>query len=127
MGYSKEKRTMTNVTEELALIPSGEFLMGSDSEGDHNPVHKVYIDTFYMDKYEVTNTKYLNLQGNGTPATRVLEYGRFQVWPRLPEPSGGWSKLARRRRICRMVWQETPDRSRVGICCQGRTSRNELP
>ena len=59
MGDSKDKWTMINITEELALIPDGEFLMGSDSQGDHNPVHKVYIDTFYMDKYEVTNTKYL--------------------------------------------------------------------
>jgi formylglycine-generating enzyme required for sulfatase activity len=50
---------MTDIAEELALIPGGEFLMGSDSEGDHNPVHKVYIEAFYMDKYEVRNTKYL--------------------------------------------------------------------
>jgi sulfatase modifying factor 1 len=49
---------MTNIAEEFALIPAGEFLMGSDSEGDHNPIHKVYISSFYMDKYEVTNIKY---------------------------------------------------------------------
>jgi iron(II)-dependent oxidoreductase len=50
---------MANIIEELALIPDGEFFMGSDSEGDHNPVHKIKIDTFYMDKYEVTNREYL--------------------------------------------------------------------
>jgi len=50
---------MHNITEELVLIPGGEFLMGSDSEGDHSPVHKVYVDSFYMDKYEVTNAQYL--------------------------------------------------------------------
>ncbi|NIQ05600.1 MAG: SUMF1/EgtB/PvdO family nonheme iron enzyme, partial [Candidatus Korarchaeota archaeon] len=42
---------MAIMTEELVLIPGGEFLMGSDSEGDHSPVHEVYIDTFYMEKY----------------------------------------------------------------------------
>jgi formylglycine-generating enzyme required for sulfatase activity len=40
----KGKLTMGNVTsdgsiEEPVLIPGGEFLMGSDSEGDHSPVH----------------------------------------------------------------------------------------
>jgi len=59
MDDSKEKRVMISIREELSRIPGGEFLMGSDLEGDHNPIHKVYIDTFYMDKYEVTNTKYL--------------------------------------------------------------------
>jgi len=59
MGDSKEKRTMINIAKELVLIPGGEFLMGSNSDGDHNPVHKVYIDSFYLDKYEVTNKNYL--------------------------------------------------------------------
>lgn len=44
---------------ELVLIPGGEFLMGSDSEGDHFPAHNVYVDSFYMDRYEVTNGQYL--------------------------------------------------------------------
>ena len=44
---------------ELVLIPGGEFVMGKDDEGDCSPAHKVYIDSFYMDKYEVTNAQYL--------------------------------------------------------------------
>lgn len=41
----------------MFLIPEGEFVMGS-SERDlkkESPEHKVYVDAFYMDKYEVTN------------------------------------------------------------------------
>ncbi len=55
----KEELATAGISEELILIPAGEFLMGSDSEGDHNPAHKVYIDSFYIDKYEVTNAQYL--------------------------------------------------------------------
>lgn len=58
MRRLQEKRTTNNIKKELALVLSSEFLMGSDSKGDHNPIHKVYIDTFYMDKYEVTNIQY---------------------------------------------------------------------
>ena len=45
----------------MVLIPAGEFQMGSnDPEAQNNeqPVHTVYIDAFYMDKYEVTNLAY---------------------------------------------------------------------
>jgi formylglycine-generating enzyme required for sulfatase activity len=46
---------------EAVLIPAGDFLMGgsdSDAESDEQPVHTVYVDTFYIDKYEVTNAQY---------------------------------------------------------------------
>lgn len=43
---------------EMALVPSGEFIMGSDRYPDSQPVHTVYLDDFYIDKYEVTNQIY---------------------------------------------------------------------
>jgi sulfatase modifying factor 1 len=45
----------------MLLIPAGEFQMGdSFSEGRviELPVHTVYLDIFYIDKYEVTNAQY---------------------------------------------------------------------
>ena len=47
--------------EGMELIPAGEFRMGSNHEeadSDERPVHSVYVDAFYMDKYEVTNAEY---------------------------------------------------------------------
>ena len=44
---------------EMVLIPAGEFQMGSnDGDDDEKPVHSVYVDAFYMDKYEVTNAQF---------------------------------------------------------------------
>ena len=44
---------------EMVLIPAGNFQMGSDDDEDNEkPVHTVYVDAFYMDKYEVTNAQY---------------------------------------------------------------------
>ena len=51
----------TSAHDEMALIPAGEFQMGSndrDTDGHQKPVHTVYIDAFYMDKYPVTNAQY---------------------------------------------------------------------
>jgi eukaryotic-like serine/threonine-protein kinase len=43
----------------MVLIPAGEFTMGSDNgDADEQPVHTVYLDDFYIDKYEVTNKLY---------------------------------------------------------------------
>jgi formylglycine-generating enzyme required for sulfatase activity len=41
------------------IIPAGPFWMGSDDEyPDASPLHQVYVETFWIDKYEVTNEKY---------------------------------------------------------------------
>ena len=46
----------------MVLIPGGEFEMGCHVGpchwGDELPLHDVYIDSFYMDIYEVTNQQY---------------------------------------------------------------------
>jgi formylglycine-generating enzyme required for sulfatase activity len=38
----------------MMLVPAGEFTMGSNEGADEQPVHRVSLDTYYMDKYEVT-------------------------------------------------------------------------
>jgi serine/threonine-protein kinase len=44
----------------MRLVPAGEFTMGSDDTGDigSRPAHKVYLEAFYIDKFEVTNEMY---------------------------------------------------------------------
>lgn len=51
----------SDVPKRMVLIPAGEFLMGSpDGEGGGNehPQHKVWVDDFLIDRYEVTNLEY---------------------------------------------------------------------
>ena len=46
---------------EMTTIRAGEFQMGSndtDADDDEQPVHTVYLDTFYIDLHEVTNAQY---------------------------------------------------------------------
>ncbi|MBD3285229.1 SUMF1/EgtB/PvdO family nonheme iron enzyme, partial [candidate division WOR-3 bacterium] len=51
-------------------IPAGWFTMGSTytaADDDEAPVHEVYLDAYYISKYEVTNAQYcvfLNAYGN---------------------------------------------------------------
>ncbi|MBI4402050.1 MAG: formylglycine-generating enzyme family protein [Nitrospirae bacterium] len=43
----------------MVLVTAGEFMMGSDDgRNDTKPIHRVYLDDYYMDKYEVTTSRY---------------------------------------------------------------------
>ncbi|MGP0564993.1 MULTISPECIES: formylglycine-generating enzyme family protein [unclassified Nitrospina] len=60
--------------KEMVLVPAGEFIMGTDKTDpekkhlkigavkplfrDQQPRHTVFLDAFYIDKYEVTNREY---------------------------------------------------------------------
>ena len=54
-----EEAKKPEAPEGMVLIPAGEFLMGSNNYKDEEkPVHKVYVDAFYMDIHEVTVGEY---------------------------------------------------------------------
>ncbi len=52
----------TNIPDDMAYIPGGGFGMGDhfDPEGgsDELPVHAVLLDSFFMSKFEITNSQY---------------------------------------------------------------------
>jgi formylglycine-generating enzyme required for sulfatase activity len=70
-------RYMTSdLAPELALIPAGDFLMGSDdAEEDERPVHRVYLDDFRLGVQPVTNAEYARFvrdTGHRSPAIYEL-------------------------------------------------------
>lgn len=63
----------------MLLVPAGEFTMGSDNlDEEERPVHQVYLDAFYMDKYEVTNHQYKKCVNAGAcePPSKTGSYTR---------------------------------------------------
>jgi formylglycine-generating enzyme required for sulfatase activity len=44
--------------EGMVWIPGGEYSMGGTSDADALPVHRVYVDGFWMDRTEVTNAEF---------------------------------------------------------------------
>jgi len=63
-------------------IPEGEFIMGMTHTHKlpDSPAHTVYLDAFWMDKVEVTNSMYLKcLQANGctTPVSDNIYYDKW--------------------------------------------------
>lgn len=61
------------VPEGMVMIHGGAFQMGSDSEmaaADEQPIHTVFVDSFLMDTYEVTEAEYRQF-------VTGKEYGQF--------------------------------------------------
>src|SRR5579884_687968 len=59
------ERAKLPVKDEMVRIPAGTFLMGSNRQQDRNayqpefPQHRVYLDAYDIDKYEVTALQFL--------------------------------------------------------------------
>ncbi|MBI5805814.1 SUMF1/EgtB/PvdO family nonheme iron enzyme [candidate division TA06 bacterium] len=72
MGCSKNNKETTNLKDGSVLIeiPAGSFSMGSNENDDEKPVHTVYLDKYYIGKYEVTVgqfKKFCNATGTTMP------------------------------------------------------------
>ncbi|MCS6805249.1 MAG: formylglycine-generating enzyme family protein [Acidobacteriota bacterium] len=58
-GGMEAARPISQLEPEMVRIPAGYFLMGSDLLGEaEKPVHRVYLDEYYIGKFEVTNAQY---------------------------------------------------------------------
>ena len=61
---------------EFALIPSGDFIMGSeDADDDERPAHEVHLDDFLIAVHPVTNAEYerfVHETGHRAPAIYEL-------------------------------------------------------
>jgi iron(II)-dependent oxidoreductase len=73
---------------DMVLIPGGEFIMGKNTPypSDWQPEHKVIIDSFYMDKYEVSNQEYFAFcQATNHPLPEFWGIEEFKSGPGFPE------------------------------------------
>ena len=52
--------TTLSLASEMVEIPAGEFVMGDDNDDYATPRHKMHLDSFAIDRYEVTNEEFAN-------------------------------------------------------------------
>ena len=81
--------------ENMILISAGTFTMGSDSRAaDEKPMHKVYLDAYYISKYEVTNAEYYEFWKLQAASPQKVSQHTPENFTHLPQ-IGDWPARAK--------------------------------
>ena len=130
--------TGDGLQEDMVLVPAGEFLMGSEAgDEDERPAHTVFLDAFWIDRYEVTNAawnryarvteKMPKSAPDGYPVVRVnwFDAQDYCEWAgkRLPTEAE-WEKAARGTDGRTYPWGEGIARNRANY--QGGATRRQV-
>lgn len=70
----------------FVLIPEGAFLMGGDTESDHQPVHEVAISAFQLSRTPITNAQYaVFCKATDRSYPEFWEQERYHSGPDFPD------------------------------------------
>ncbi len=105
----------------MVYIPAGEFIMGSEwGEFDEEPRHEVYLDAFYIDKYQTTNEEYARCVEAKKCARQTCWHVKSLMDPTQPVAGVGWyDALA----YCRFADKRMPTEAQWEKAARGTDER----
>ncbi|MBT4501510.1 MAG: SUMF1/EgtB/PvdO family nonheme iron enzyme [Gemmatimonadetes bacterium] len=109
----------------MVLVPAGEFPMGTDLHNrDEAPTHPVYLDSFYIDRYEVTVSSYRACLEADACYPRPRIGGKCNWWKpkreRHPMNCVNWDEASR---YCRWAGKRLPTEAEWEKAARGTDGR----
>lgn len=105
--FANDKEQIADDETEMIEIPAGEFEMGNDSLDaldNERPVHRVYLDKYWIDRYPVTIKQYRQFINAGG-------YKKSEFWS--PE---GWQWLQENGITQPLYWREETTQENHPVC-----------
>jgi formylglycine-generating enzyme required for sulfatase activity len=120
---------------EMVYVPSGTFLMGSSEDNDQAdnvefPQHEVYLNGFWIDKYEVTNQRYALCVDDGVcdPPSESGSFTRdmYFTHPEYANYPVVWVNWFDANRYCEWAGKQLPTEAQWEKAARGTDAR-EFP
>ncbi len=113
---------------EMVYVPEGRFEMGNTTgDEDEMPIRQVYLDAYWIDKYEVTNAQYAlcvadgacSTPVNGSSASRGSYYGNptYENFPVI------WMKWSQANAYCQWAGADLPTEAQWEKAARGTDGR----
>lgn len=123
--YSLYKTVVGDDGREMVEIPAGQFRMGgTEGDPDEAPEHPVYLDSYWIDKKEVTQgeyQQYVNMTKQGKPFIPVFEDDISKITkPELPVVGVSWRDAVE---FCKWAGKRLPTEAEWEKAARGEARR----